>query len=83
MFGALTPVRWGQGHVHVDPSTRVGFLPQEPQLDETTTVEANLRSAVAEKVALLEEFEEVRAGEEGMEGVGHFGFNAGASFELE
>ncbi len=35
---------------------RVGYLPQEPQLDETRTVRENVMSALGEQMALLEEY---------------------------
>jgi ATP-binding cassette ChvD family protein len=41
------------------PGVRVGFLPQEPQLDAKKTVLGNVEEGVAETRALLTEFEEV------------------------
>ena len=38
---------------------RVGYLPQEPQLDETKTVKGNVEEGAAEMVATLRRFEEV------------------------
>jgi ATP-binding cassette ChvD family protein len=40
---------------------RVGFLPQEPQLDESKNVLGNVEEGVAEIRALLERFEEIGA----------------------
>jgi ATP-binding cassette ChvD family protein len=39
------------------PGTKVGFLPQEPQLDPAKDVRGNVEEAVAEQRALLTEFE--------------------------
>src|SRR4051812_43233858 len=41
--------------------TRVGYLPQEPQLDPTRTVLGNVEQAVAGTKALLTRFDEVNA----------------------
>ncbi|HET6584409.1 MAG TPA: energy-dependent translational throttle protein EttA [Nannocystaceae bacterium] len=38
---------------------RVGYLPQEPQLDESKTVKGNVEEGAAEMVATLRRFEEV------------------------
>ncbi|MCX5740860.1 MAG: energy-dependent translational throttle protein EttA, partial [Proteobacteria bacterium] len=43
------------------PGVRVGFLPQEPQLDAAKTVLGNVEEGVAETRALLTEFEELAA----------------------
>ncbi|MEO1847688.1 MAG: ATP-binding cassette domain-containing protein, partial [Pseudomonadota bacterium] len=45
---------------------KVGFLPQEPQLDDTTDVRANVEQGLGEAKQLLDEFERVsmRFGEE-------------------
>ncbi|MCS6913330.1 MAG: energy-dependent translational throttle protein EttA [Myxococcales bacterium] len=40
---------------------KIGYLPQEPQLDPTKTVLGNVEEAVAESKALLRRFEEVSA----------------------
>jgi ATP-binding cassette ChvD family protein len=47
------------GEAWADKGTRVGYLPQEPQLDETKTVRENVMDGVAEKKALLDRFNEV------------------------
>jgi energy-dependent translational throttle protein EttA len=43
------------------PGTRIGFLPQEPQLDPAKDVRANVEEAVAEQRAMLRQFEEISA----------------------
>ncbi len=45
-----------QGEAWPAAGTKVGFLPQEPQLDETKDVRGNVEEAVAEQRALLERF---------------------------
>src|SRR5476649_2948875 len=40
---------------------RVGYLPQEPRLDETKTVKENVQLGMGETVALLKRFEEINA----------------------
>ena len=48
------------------PGLRIGYLPQEPQLDPTKTVKENVEEGVAEVRALLQRFEDVsmKLGEE-------------------
>ena len=48
------------------PGLKIGYLPQEPQLDPTKTVKENIDEGVAETRALLQKFEEVsmKLGEE-------------------
>ena len=41
--------------------TRIGYLPQEPQLDETKDVRGNVEEALAPIRALLKEFEDISA----------------------
>jgi ATP-binding cassette ChvD family protein len=48
-----------QGEAWAHAGTRVGFLPQEPQLDPTKTVLGNVEEAVASQRALLSEFEQI------------------------
>jgi len=48
-----------QGDVVFQPSYTVGYLEQEPQLDETKTVIEIVREGVAETMALLEEFNKI------------------------
>ena len=43
------------------PGTRIGFLPQEPQLDLAKDVRGNVEEAVAEQRAMLRQFEEISA----------------------
>jgi ATP-binding cassette ChvD family protein len=47
------------GEAKPTPGVRVGFLPQEPQLDPAKNVLGNVEEAVAETRALLTEFETV------------------------
>ncbi len=49
------------GEARPAPDTRIGFLPQEPQLDATKTVRENVEQAVASTRALLTEFEAISA----------------------
>ena len=48
-----------QGEAWAHQGTRIGFLPQEPQLDPTKTVLGNVEEAVAAQRALLTEFEQI------------------------
>jgi ATP-binding cassette ChvD family protein len=48
-----------QGEAWAHQGTRVGYLPQEPQLDPTKTVRGNVEEAVAPQRALLTEFEQI------------------------
>ena len=47
------------GTARPDPSARVGFLPQEPQLDPSLDVKGNVELAVKKTKDLLKRFEEV------------------------
>jgi sulfate-transporting ATPase len=47
------------GEAFKDPSVRVGFLPQEPQLDETKDVRGNVEAAVADMKAMVDRFNEI------------------------
>ena len=49
------------GEAQPAPGIRVGFLPQEPELDVTKDVLGNVEEGVAEVRALLREFEEISA----------------------
>jgi sulfate-transporting ATPase len=49
------------GETVLSPGYTVGYLEQEPQLDESKTVREVVEEAVAETVALLKEFEEINA----------------------
>ena len=48
-----------QGEAWAHQGTRVGFLPQEPALDPSKTVQGNVEEAVAAQRALLKEFEDI------------------------
>jgi ATP-binding cassette ChvD family protein len=48
-----------QGEAWAHAGTRIGYLPQEPQLDPTKTVQGNVELAVAEQRGLLKEFEDI------------------------
>src|SRR5262247_2917597 len=50
-----------QGEVHLQSGRTVGFLPQEPQLDESKTVLEIVEEGVAKTRALLKKFEEITA----------------------
>jgi ATP-binding cassette ChvD family protein len=43
------------------PGTRIGYLPQEPQLDPTKDVRGNVMEGVREQQALLDQFNEISA----------------------
>ena len=47
------------GEAWADKGVRVGYLPQEPQLDESKSVRDNVMEGVAEKKGLLDRFNEV------------------------
>ncbi|HME70561.1 MAG TPA: energy-dependent translational throttle protein EttA [Myxococcota bacterium] len=49
------------GEVHAAEGIRIGFLPQEPQLDATKTVLGNVEEGVADTRGLLHRFEQVSA----------------------
>ncbi len=49
------------GEARPQPGIRVGYLPQEPRLDDDKDVRANVEQGVAETKALLERFDEVSA----------------------
>ncbi|NNG15428.1 MAG: ATP-binding cassette domain-containing protein, partial [Gemmatimonadales bacterium] len=49
------------GEARPAPDIRIGFLPQEPELDATKTVRENVEQAVASTRALLTEFEAISA----------------------
>jgi energy-dependent translational throttle protein EttA len=49
------------GDAKPTPGVRVGFLPQEPQLDPSKTVLGNVEEGVAETRALLDEFDALTA----------------------
>jgi sulfate-transporting ATPase len=48
-----------QGEIHFSPGYRVGYLEQEPHLDETKTVLEIVREGAQEHVNILKEYDEV------------------------
>jgi sulfate-transporting ATPase len=48
-----------EGKIEFDGSYKIGYLPQEPQLDESKTVREVVEEGVQETVDLLKEYEEV------------------------
>ena len=48
-----------QGEAWSAEGARVGYLPQEPELDETLTVRANVMLGVAQKKAILDRYNEL------------------------
>ncbi|HUF28286.1 MAG TPA: energy-dependent translational throttle protein EttA [Gemmatimonadaceae bacterium] len=56
MAGVDTDV---QGEAWAAQGTRVGFLPQEPELDPTKDVKGNVDEAVREQRSLLDRFQEI------------------------
>src|SRR4029078_2565187 len=48
-----------QGEAWPHAGTRIGYLPQEPQLDPAKTVQGNVEEAVAAQRGLLQEFEQI------------------------
>ena len=51
-----------RGHAQLAPGATVGLLEQEPMLDESRDVRANVEEGVAEQRALLDRFNELSAG---------------------
>jgi sulfate-transporting ATPase len=47
------------GEARPQPGIKIGYLPQEPQLDPTKTVRGNIEEAVSETIALLNRFNEI------------------------
>ncbi|MDB4884076.1 MAG: ATP-binding cassette protein ChvD family [Gemmatimonadetes bacterium] len=50
-----------QGEAWAAKGTKIGYLPQEPQLDETKNVRGNVEEAVAGQRKLLDRFNEISA----------------------
>jgi energy-dependent translational throttle protein EttA len=50
-----------QGEAWAAKGTKIGYLPQEPQLDPTKDVRGNVELAVAEQRRMLQRFEEISA----------------------
>ncbi|HYF01533.1 MAG TPA: energy-dependent translational throttle protein EttA [Planctomycetota bacterium] len=49
------------GKVYWNPGTRIGFVPQEPRLDPDKTVREIVEEGVAEKTAMVKEYEAISA----------------------
>ncbi|HJQ30555.1 MAG TPA: energy-dependent translational throttle protein EttA [Pyrinomonadaceae bacterium] len=49
------------GQTMLSPGYTIGYLEQEPQLDESKTVRETIEEAVSETVSLLKEFDEINA----------------------
>ncbi|HEX6182461.1 MAG TPA: energy-dependent translational throttle protein EttA [Pyrinomonadaceae bacterium] len=49
------------GETVLSPGYSIGYLEQEPQLDESKTVRETIEEAVSETVSLLKEFDEINA----------------------
>ena len=47
------------GEARPQPGTRIGYLPQEPELDDSKTVRATVEEGVGEIRKLLEDFDEI------------------------
>jgi sulfate-transporting ATPase len=54
-----------EGKVHHNPGTRIGLVPQEPLLDADKTVREVVEEGVADRIALVKEYEAVSASLEG------------------
>src|SRR3982074_2916897 len=50
-----------QGHTRARKGTKIGCLPQEPQLDESKNVRGNVEEAVADQRKLLDRFNAISA----------------------
>jgi ATP-binding cassette ChvD family protein len=50
-----------EGEARPQPGTRIGYLPQEPELDPSKDVRGNVEEGVAETKALVERFNQVNA----------------------
>ena len=50
-----------EGEARPQPGIKIGYLPQEPELDESKDVRGNVEEAVAETKALLDRFNQVSA----------------------
>ena len=48
-----------QGEIHMSPGYRIGYLEQEPQLDDTKTVLEVVREGAQEHVNILKEYDDV------------------------
>jgi len=50
-----------EGEARAQPGTKIGYLPQEPQLDDSKDVKGNVEEGVAEIKDLLTRFDEISA----------------------
>src|SRR5690625_2381874 len=50
-----------EGEARPQPGIKIGYLPQEPELDESKDVRGNVEEGVAEVKELLDRFNEVSA----------------------
>jgi ATP-binding cassette ChvD family protein len=50
-----------EGEARAQPGTRIGYLPQEPELDESKDVRGNVEDGVAEVKGLVDRFNQVSA----------------------
>lgn len=50
-----------EGEAHPQPGLKIGYLPQEPQLDETKDVRGNIEGAVADVAHALKRLDEIYA----------------------
>ena len=50
-----------QGHVWIDPDAKVGYLPQEPELDPEKTVRQNIEAGLSEWREMLDRYDAVNA----------------------
>ncbi len=57
VIAGLDPEYEGEALLH--PGVKVGFLPQEPELDPTKTVRENIFDGVTEKLEILNKYKEV------------------------
>jgi sulfate-transporting ATPase len=48
-----------EGEARPQPGTRIGFLPQEPELDDSLTVRETVEQGVSEMRGLLQKFDEI------------------------
>jgi ATP-binding cassette ChvD family protein len=48
-----------EGEARPQPGIKIGFLPQEPELDVTKTVRATVQEGVADRIALIARFNEI------------------------
>ncbi|NBP39436.1 MAG: ATP-binding cassette domain-containing protein, partial [Betaproteobacteria bacterium] len=48
-----------EGEARPMPSLKVGYLPQEPQLDETLDVRGNVEQGLGSTIALIKEFNSI------------------------